>query len=306
MSDHPEPAAEEPPDLDLARRLVAAQFPQWADLPVHEVELSGWDNRTYRLGDSLSIRLPRSGFYREQVAKEQYWLPRLARQLPVPIPRPVAHGAPGLGYPYEWSVYAWLEGSPATLDRISDPAGFARDVAAFQVALRSCDASDGPLPGQHNWWRGAPFEVYADEAHQALTSLSDLGELSPAEARAAGAILTEATASTWPNPPVWFHGDVAYGNLLVRDGRLAAVIDFGCSGVGDPACDLVLAWTLLPWTARSAYAQTLGLDHDTWARGRGWALWKALITVAGQRESDPIAAEEARRVVREVLADPVD
>lgn len=299
------PSEETPPDLELARRLVADQFPQWADLPVRQVELSGWDNRTYRLGDELSIRLPRSHFYCEQVAKEQRWLPVLAPRLPAPIPQPVGRGVPGLGYPYDWSLYRWLKGSPARLDLIPDPVSFARAIGEFLVALRACDATGGPLPGQHNWWRGAPFEVYAEEARTALTTLSELGELSLAETRSAAAILAEAVASIWPGPPVWFHGDVAYGNLLVRDGRLAAVIDFGCSGVGDPACDLVLAWTLLPSAARTAYAHALGLDHDTWARGRGWCLWKALITVVGSRENDPAAAEEARRVIREVLTDPV-
>jgi aminoglycoside phosphotransferase (APT) family kinase protein len=297
---------EEPPDLELARRLVAQQFPEWADLPVREVELSGWDNRTYRLGDDLSIRLPRSRFYREQVAKEQRWLPVLAPQLPVAIPRPVTVGAPGLGNPYAWSVYAWIDGAPATAERIADPVVFARAVAEFLVALRGCDAADGPPPGQHNWWRGAPFGVYVAEAQTALATVAD--ELDATEVAAAAAILAEAVASTWPYPPVWIHGDVAYGNLLVRDGRLAAVIDFGTTGVGDPACDVVLAWTLLTGDSRRAYRETLGLDHDTWVRGRGWWLWKALITVAGNRDGDGAAADEAaeaRRVLREILADPV-
>ena len=166
-------APEEPPDRDLARRLVAQQFPEWADLPVRDVEHSGWDNRTFRLGDHLSIRLPRSEFYADQVAKEQRWLPLLAPHLPVPIPRPVAQGAPGLGYPHAWSVYAWLDGVPAAPDRIEDPITFARSVAEFQVALRECDATDGPLPGQHNWWRGDPLDHYLDEARTALATVAD-------------------------------------------------------------------------------------------------------------------------------------
>ena len=294
---------EEPPDRDLATRLVAEQFPDWADLPVRQVDHSGWDNRTFRLGDELSIRLPRSQHYREQVAKEQRWLPVLAPRLPVPIPRPVAQGAPGLGYPHPWSVYAWIDGAPATLDRIVDRIAFARAVAEFLVALRACDASDGPLPGQHNFWRGAPLTVYLDEARTALTTVSD--ELDQVEVAAADAILEEAVASTWAGPPVWFHGDIAFGNLLVRDGRLTAVIDFGTSGIGDPACDVVLAWTLLEGRSRAVYADELGLDPDTWARGRGWGLWKALITVAGNRQANPVEADEARRVLHEILADPV-
>lgn len=301
------PRDEQPPDRELAARLVAAQFPQWADLPVTDVALSGWDNRTYRLGEDLSIRLPRSRFYREQVAKEQRWLPRLAPHLPVAIPRPVAEGAPGLGYPYAWSVYAWIAGDPATLDKIDDLSAFARDVAGFLVALRACDAGDGPPPGQHNWWRGGPLDFYLDEARTALATVAD--ELTPAQLAIGTEILDAAVASRWAGPPVWVHGDIAYGNLLVSDGRLAAVIDFGSSGVGDPACDVVLAWTLLSGASRQAYAEALGLDADTWARGRGWGLWKAVITIAGGRDStdpaDRTMIAETRRVLHEILTDPV-
>lgn len=293
---------EEPPSLDLAARLVADQFPHWAHLPVRPVAHGGWDNQTFRLGDALSIRLPRSWPYREQVAKEQRWLPLLAPQLPVAIPRPVAEGKPALGYPYAWSVYAWIEGAPATPERIGDPVEFAVAVAEFLVALRRCDPTDGPPPGQHNWWRGAPLDGYLDQARRALATVSD--ELAPGDRRTAAVILDEAVASAWPGSPVWFHGDVAFGNLLVRHGRLAAVIDFGSSGVGDPACDGVLAWTMLSGASRRAYSAGLDLDPATWSRGRGWCLWKALITLAAQRDRHPVEADEARRVLREVLVDP--
>ncbi|HEY5978984.1 MAG TPA: aminoglycoside phosphotransferase family protein [Microlunatus sp.] len=292
--------AEEPPDCALARRLVAQQFPHWAGLPVRDVEHSGWDNRTFRLGDDLSIRLPRSRFYADQVAKEHRWLPVLAPQLPFPIPRPVAHGTPGLGYPHPWSIYAWLDGAPASPERIDDLVTFAREVADFLVALRECDAGDGPLPGQHNWWRGDPLDRYLDEARSALATVAD-----EIDVPRASAILDAAVASTWPGRPVWFHGDIAFGNLLVRDGRLSAVIDFGTSGIGDPACDVVLAWTLLTGESRTVFRDTLGLDDATWARGRGWGLWKALITVAANRDTDVVAADEARRVLHEILADPI-
>lgn len=299
----PSPELDPVPDRELAQRLVAAQFPAWSDLPVTDVELSGWDNRTFRLGDALSLRLPRSRSYAEQVVKEQQWLPVLGPRLPVPIPRPVAQGRPGFGYRHPWSVYAWIDGRPATRDRIDDDVAFARAVAGFLVALRVCPAEGGPLPGQHNGWRGDPLDCYLDEARAALAVVAD--ELDEDDVPAATGILDAAVASVWPGPPVWFHGDVAFGNLLVRDGRLAAVIDFGTSGIGDPACDVVLAWTLLSGPARSAFADALGLDRDTWARGRGWGLWKALITIAGSRETDPAAADDARRVLHEILADPV-
>ena len=161
------------------------------------------------------------------------------------------------------------------------------------VALRECDATDGPLPGQHNWWRGDPLDHYLDEARAALATIAD-----EVDVPLATEVLDAAVASTWPGPPVWFHGDIAFGNLLVRDGRLAAVIDFGTSGIGDPACDVVLAWTLLSGESRTVFRDALGLDDDTWARGRGWGLWKALITVAGSRDTDVAAADEARRVLQ--------
>ncbi len=296
----PSPEPDPVPDRELARRLVAEQFPAWSQLPVTDVEHSGWDNRTFRLGDALSLRLPRSRFYAEQVAKEQRWLPVLAPRLPLPIPRPVAQGRPGLGYRHPWSVYAWIEGRPASPDRIDDQVAFARAVGGFLVALRACPADGAPLPGQHNWWRGGPLDHYLDEARAALAVVAD-----EVDVPTASAILDAAVASSWPGPPVWFHGDIASGNLLVRDGRLAAVIDFGTSGIGDPACDVVLAWTLLSGPGRAAYADALGLDTDTWARGRGWGLWKALITLAEIRDTDSAAADDVRRVLREILTDPV-
>ena len=239
-------ASEEPPDRDLARRLVAQQFPEWADLPVTDVEHSGWDNRTFRLGDDLTIRLPRSRFYAEQVAKEQRWLPLLAPQpagADSPAGRPGIAGTratrtPGPSTPGSTGIRRHPTGSTT---RSPSPGA----VAEFLVALRECDATDGPLPGQHNWWRGGPLDHYLDEARTALATVAD-----EVDVPAATAILDAAVASTWPGPPVWFHGDIAFGNLLVRDGRLAAVIDFGTSGIGDPACDVVLAWTLLSGDSR--------------------------------------------------------
>jgi aminoglycoside phosphotransferase (APT) family kinase protein len=270
-------------DVALVRELVAGQFPQWSSLPVREVEHDGWDNRTFRLGDELSVRLPTGDWYAKQVAKEQRWLPVLAPALPLPIPEPVALGSPGEGYPYSWSVMRWLEGEPAAVAPIADLVEFAVAVAEFLRALARVDATGGPAPGQHNWLRGAPVSVYEDETLRAIEALS-LPEALP--------VWRDAVDAAYDGPPVWFHGDVAVGNLLLRDGRLGAVIDFGSSGVGDPACDLVLAWTLLHGESREAFLATLGADDAMIARGRGWALWKALITY-----DDP----GSRRVVERLL-----
>jgi aminoglycoside phosphotransferase (APT) family kinase protein len=281
-------------DERLARRLVDTQFPQWAALPIAPVAPSGWDNRTFRLGEDLTVRLPSAEWYALQVEKEQRWLPVLAPRLPLPIPVPVAHGAPGEGYPHAWSVYRWLAGEPAGTAAVHDTARFATDLAGFLVALRAVDAEGGPGPGPHNFHRGGPLTHYEDETLAALAALG--GAI---DGRRTRRIWDEAVAATGQGPPVWFHGDVAVNNLLVRDGRLAAVIDFGTSGVGDPACDVVIAWTYLDAPGRAAFRAALGTDDATWARGRGWALWKALITIAGGGEWAPAA----RRTLAVLLAD---
>lgn len=284
-------------DADLVRGLVREQFPQWAHLPVEPVLPGGWDNRTFRLGPELSVRLPSGPGYAPQVEREQRWLPRLAPHLPLPVPEPVAHGAPGHGFPFPWSVYRWLPGDTLAARPVAD-AALARDLAGFLCALRGVDARGGPPPGPHNGFRGGDLAIYDAETRRSVAALGDR-----VDADAALAVWDAAGATAWDAPPVWFHGDVAAGNLLVRDGRLAAVIDFGCAGVGDPACDLVIAWTLLDAPERAVFRDALGLDDATWARGRGWALWKALLTMA---EDQGVHANDARppgRVVDHVLGD---
>ncbi len=285
-------------DADLARRLVKSQFPQWAHLDVNPVPFDGWDNRTFRLGHELTVRLPSAEGYRLQVEKEQRWLPILAPLLPLPIPTPVAEGAPDLGYPYAWSVYRWLDGWIAILDAIGNLNEFASTLGRFLVALKAVDATDGPAPGPHNCYRGGPLSTYADETLQAVDTLG--AEILRDEVLA---VWDHAMAATWRGDPVWFHGDVAEGNLLVRDGQLSAVIDFGSSGVGDPACDVVIAWTLLSGESRDMFRKALDVDPGTWSRGRGWAMWKALITLVGHLDRDPVAAAQSRRVITRVLAD---
>jgi aminoglycoside phosphotransferase (APT) family kinase protein len=294
-------APPDPPPIDaaLARRLVDGQFPQWSHLPIAAVEVDGWDNRTFRLGSDLTVRLPSGDWYAEQVDKEQRWLPVLAPQLPLPIPTPVARGEPDSGYPYSWSVYRWLEGEPAATARVDDLPGFATRLARFLNALARVDATGGPAPGRHNFYRGASLAIYEAEALQALDSL---GDEVPVEA--VKRAWDDAMTTTWDRDPVWFHGDVATGNLLVRDDRLEAVLDFGCSGVGDPACDMVIGWTFLSGASRDRFRAELGVDAGTWSRGRGWALWKALITLVGHLERDAReGAALARRDIDRVLAD---
>jgi len=290
------------PKLDitpqLVHQLIAEQFPQWAHLPIKPVEPGGWDNRTFHLGKSMSVRLPSAEGYAPQVEKEHRWLPILEPHLPLPIPVPLARGVPGSGYPWPWSVYGWLEGQNATLESIDNLEHFATDLGQFLSALEKIDSAGGPPPGQHSAYRGGPLTFYDLKTRQAIDMLE--GEI---DSQAATKVWETALSSSWQGEPVWFHGDVAAGNLLVRDGKLSAVIDFGCAGVGDPACDLVIAWTLFFGKSREAFRAALPLEPETWARGRGWALWKALITLEQHLETDRVKAAEARRVLDAVLED---
>jgi aminoglycoside phosphotransferase (APT) family kinase protein len=283
--------------VSLARRLIDSRFPQWSDLPIAEVEVDGWDNRTFRLGSELTVRLPTGDWYAQQVDKEQRWLPVLAPQLPLPIPLPVAKGEPDCGFPYPWSVYRWLDGEPASRPRIRNLPSFATTLARFLKALRRVDATGGPEPGQHNFYRGGPLATYEEETVQAIEAL---GNTIPGEA--VKRAWDDAMTTSWDREPVWFHGDVAAGNLLLRNGRLAGVIDFGSSGVGDPACDMVIAWTLLGGASRATFRAELDVDAGTWSRGRGWALWKALITLASELDpGTPDALRTRSRIIRITL-----
>ena len=285
-------------NVSLAGRLVAARYPQWADLPIKSVELDGWDNRTFRLGEDMSVRLPSAQSYAAQVEKEHLWLPRLAPLLPLPIPAPLEMGAPAEGYPWRWSVYRWLEGEIATIEGIADLCQFASTLAQFLVTLQRINPTDGPPPGKHNFFRGGPLTTYDTEARDAIAALR--GRIAT---DAVTAVWEAALQATWHGPPVWIHGDVHPTNLLVNNERLCAVIDFGCSGVGDPACDTTIAWTFFKGESREAFRKALPLDSATWMRGRGWALWKGLITLAKHEYTNPLEAGEARRVIDEILAD---
>ena len=286
-----------PIDDTLVSRLIAAQFPQWSELPIRPVSPSGWDNRTFRLGDAMLVRLPSGEHYAGQVAREQHWLPGLAPSLPLAIPTPVALGQPAAGYPWNWSVYRWLEGEAASSGSVADLTELASSLGRFLSALQRIDATGGPAPGLHNFHRGGALGIYDRQTRQAIAALK--GKI---DGDAATAVWEAALASIWQGPPVWVHGDISAGNLLVQAGRLSAVIDFGQLGVGDPACDLVIAWTYFEGPSRQAFRDALPLDAETWARGRGWALWKATIVASGLVEATAFEAAHSRRIIDEVLA----
>lgn len=225
---------------DLAKRLIGEQFPEWAHLEVKPVKLSGHDNRTFHLGDEMSVRLPSDAAYAPQVEKENKWLPILSKELSLPISAPVAKGNPTEEYPLPWSINKWIEGDTVTKQNVRDLNEFAADLGSFLVELQAIDASNGPVAGAHNFYRGGLISIYDEEARGAIENNKDVFDETVLKH-----LWNLALQSTWESKPVWVHGDVAPGNLLVKDGKLCAVIDFGILGVGDPACDAAMAWTFL-------------------------------------------------------------
>jgi aminoglycoside phosphotransferase (APT) family kinase protein len=285
-------------DAALVQRLVAAQFPAWSGLVARPVVEGGWDNRTFRLGEELVVRLPSAQVYAVQVERERRWLPHIASRVSLPIPVPLAVGEPQFGYPWRWSVHRWLDGDTALPERIGQLAVFARDLAAFLRSLHAIPADGGPTAGPDTFHRGGSLAVYDAEARWAITALAS--RLDP---RATNADWQAALDSAWDRNPLWVHGDMAVGNLLVRDGRLCAVIDFGQFCVGDPACDLVPAWTLFDAHSRAIFRADVGLDAAAWARGRGWALWKALIGAARRGATNAWEGTRCWATIEAVLSD---
>jgi aminoglycoside phosphotransferase (APT) family kinase protein len=287
-------------DAALVRRLVAGQFPQWRDLPVRSVRSSGSDNMIYRLGTEMSVRLPRrTGRTCESLDKEYEWLPRLAPCLPLAVPLPIAKGAPGEGYPCGWAVYRWLEGEAATRELLDDPRRTAVDLAGFLSALQAIDVAGAPVPGEHNFFRGVPLVTRDASVRSAIGSLRSV-----LDARAVTAAWESALAAPeWAGPPVWLHGDFADGNLLARGSRLSGVVDFGGLAAGDPACDLIAAWSFLPAEERRVFRAALSVDDAMWARGRGWALSVALIALPYYWTTNPARVAYSRQRIEEVLAD---
>jgi aminoglycoside phosphotransferase (APT) family kinase protein len=286
-------------DVALVGRLLMAQFPQWATLPLEPVHSAGTDNMLFRLGSDLVVRLPRIEAATGQVDKEQRFLSRLAPHLPLAIPVPLAKGSPGEGYPWQWSIYRWLAGETVTSERIADPDQAARDLSHFVAALQRIDPVGGPPPGTHNSFRGEPLSMRDAETRAAITELS--GMLDTVAVSAAWDAALQAPA--WDGSPVWIHGDLIPLNLLVERGRISAVIDFGCLGVGDPACDLQVAWNLLSAHSRDIFRAALPVDEATWARGRGWALSVGLIALPYYQRTNPVLADIARRAIGEILSD---
>lgn len=285
-------------DVPLVARLVANQFPDWEGLAIEPVNVDGHDNRTFRLGDEMSVRVPSAQQYAAHVNTEQVWLPKLAPHLPLPIPIPLAIGEPAHGLPWHWLINRWLEGENATIERIDNLTQFAKDLAIFLNTLQSISTNNAPPPGPDNFFRGGDLSVYDGETRQCINELRDA-----VDAQAATAVWESALETTWLGTPVWIHGDVAVGNLLVNRGRLCGVIDFGQLAAGDPACDVTIAWTLFTGESRKTFRREISVDESVWVRGRGWGLWKALLELRKHRQTNPVEATRFQCVINEIFSD---
>ncbi len=283
-------------DVALIRRLLSGQFPQWMDLPISRVTSYGTDNDIYRLGDQLAVRLPRRpGWAVAQVQLEARWLPKLAPQLPLALPVQVAMGHPAERYPFHWAVYEWLPGSDAN-GTIGDLNQAAVDLAGFVTALRRVDTTGAHPRIPHA--RGGPL-AEADE--MVRSSVAQLGNRIDGDA-VLRSWAESLSAPEWDRPDVWVHGDLLPGNLLVADGRLSAVIDFGGLNVGDPACDLQPAWNIFSGDSRQRFRAELGADDASWLRGRGWAL-QAVIGISDYWDTNPGIVAQCSHALAQVLAD---
>ncbi len=268
----------------LVRELINEQFPQWADLDIYPVAKSGHDNRTFHLGSDMTVRLPSGPAYASAVEKEARWLPVFQPRLSLPIPVPLALGSPTERYPLPWSVNRWIDGETLTRENVRDMEALARDLAGFLRELEAIDATGGVPAGKQNFHRGGDLSVYDDEARTTIERVSGLYD-----PHALTEMWEAALSSRYDGPPRWVHGDVATGNLLVQDGRLCGVIDFGTMGVGDPSCDLVMAWNFFDAKSRALFLSLMDLGEDATRRARGWALWKALITYDWNEKGSELA-----------------
>ncbi len=283
---------------DLARRLIAEQFPEYASLPIVDVEKQGHDNRTYRLRHHMLIRMPTAADCALKVPKEQELLPQLAKRLSLSIPAPIKMGKPSADYPYPFSIYKWLPGKSINLLTLTnqEKEQLALDLSKFLKELQAISDVEGPEPGHHNWWRGDHVSVYDKGAREQIAELAEI-----IDASLALALWDQASATKWNKTPIWIHGDFAIGNILMEDGKLSAVIDFGSAAVGDPACDLVIAWTYLSGKSREIFIDEMDMDQDTWLRARAWALWKATFELCQVTDKNSPEARLQKRIIDEVV-----
>lgn len=266
--------------VENIRQIIHEQFPEYDNLEIKRIKESGHDHHSYHLGDYLSLRFPSANEYASQVIKEFSYCIKLQNNLSLPITSPIKLGIPSQHFPFHFSINKWLDGDTVTLTNILDKEQFAYDLANFLNNLHKCDIKNGPLPSKQNFYRGGSLSVYHDETIQAIKNCVDFNQKQCLE------IWMKGLKSSYTQKSVWVHGDLEIGNILVKSGKLVAVIDFGNMAIGDPACDYVMAWTYFDHSCRNIFFDALNLDESTKDRARAWALWKALISLNDSNQSD--------------------
>lgn len=280
-------------DTDLVQRLLVGQFPHLAERPLDLVRSTGTVNALYRLGHDLYVRLPRMGEWADSLDREWVWLRKLAPKISLEIPQPVALGKPSEYFPYSWAIYHWIEGTPYQSKENLDETQTARDLANFIKELRGVDKQNAPRGGR------APLIKLDAETCSAIKSIGmqenvdaliDIWNFS-------------LKAKLWKNAPVWIHGDLIKPNLLVREGQIKAIIDFGSVGIGDPAADIVPAWSVFNSVGRKAFRQELDVDDDTWYRARGYALHQAVMIIPYYSGTNPAFVSMAKDTIDQILSE---
>ena len=286
------------PNIEIAQKLIANQFPEYVHLPITEVEKQGHDNSSYRLGNDMIIRMPTAEDYALKIPIEQELLPKLQKYLTIQIPAPIKMGIPSEEYQYPFSIYKYLPGRSINLASLSEieKEGLAYDLSNFLKELQNITAVKGPEPGLHNWWRGDHLSVYEKGAMGQIEELSSI-----INSKKALDLWNQAYDTKWDKDPVWIHGDVAIGNILIDNGKLSAVIDFGGMAVGDPACDLVIAWTYFNGKSRDIFIKNMEIDENTWLRAKAWALWKASYELCQMPDKNSIEADMQKKIINEVI-----
>jgi aminoglycoside phosphotransferase (APT) family kinase protein len=279
-------------DDGTVRALLRDQFPNWSHRRLSRVADSGTDNAIFRLGDELGIRLPRIQWAQSQIEKECRWLPELVTGLPASVPVPLAKGRPDHGYPFPWLVFPWLEGTSLDLTAVDNWDVVTEGMAEFVLALEQHPPAGGPLPTR----RGTPMAQYDEAVQWGISRLDGMVDVD----RARRVWRSALEAGEWTGDPVWVHGDLLPGNILIHNGRLSGIIDWGCAGVGDPACEAMLAWSL-PSGARRRYRTLLNFDDATWARARGWVVEQTVFYIPYYAKSLPLAVDQAMRRLNEAL-----
>lgn len=282
--------------VKLVEKLVATQFPEYADQSVQPVESSGTDNALFRLGSKLVVRLPRLPVKEAHIEKEYTWLPILAPHLPIKMPRPVALGKPNNEYPCQWSIFEWIDGRPVSETTVADINQTAKDLADFIKNLQRINAAGGPQP-KGTYDRGVPLARRDLPTREAIAKLEDMYDIEKLHSE----WQTALDATSWQSDPVWIHGDLDGRNMLAKDGKLCAIIDFGSLNVGDPAYDAMVAWKIFSGESRNIFKEQLEVDEVTWTRGRGIVLSQAVMILSYYTmTTNPTLFKEAQKWMKEL------